>query len=56
MNGTVEYLIKGTDIHGCYNIGAYLNHARTLGNSNLVAMVERLIKYAESAKAYRETR
>ena len=56
MNGTVEYLIKGTDIHGYYNIGAYLNHARTLGNSNLVAMVERLIKYAESAKAYRETR
>lgn len=56
MNGTVEYLIKGTDIHGCYNIGAYLNHARTLGNSNLVAMVERLIKYAESAKAYRESR
>lgn len=56
MGGTVEYLVKGTDIHGCYNIGAYLNHARTLGNSNLVAMVERLIKYAESAKAYRESR
>ena len=56
MNGTVEYLIKGTDIHGYYNIGAYLNHARTLDNANLVAMVERLIKYAESAKAYRESR
>ena len=56
VNGTVEYLIKGTDIHGYYNIGAYLENARAGDNANLVAMVERLIRYAESAKAYRETR
>ena len=54
MNGNIEYLIKGTDVHGYYNIGAYLDSVKTGGNANLVAVVERLIKYAESAKAYRE--
>ncbi len=56
MGGTVEYLVKGTDIHGYYNISAYLEYANTTGNAKLVAMVERLYKYAESAKAYRESR
>ena len=54
MSGTVEYIIKDTDIHGCYNLKAYHNFATEKGDALLTSLVERLMKYAESAAAYRE--
>ncbi len=56
MAGTIEYLVKDTDIHGYYNIKAYYDFAVGYGDARLVALVESLWKYAESAKAYRESR
>lgn len=56
MVGTVEYLVLGTDIHGYYNIKAYHNFALGYGDAKLTTLVESLWKYAESAKAYRESR
>lgn len=54
MIGTVEYIIKDTDIHGYYNLKAYHNFATEKGDALLTSLVERLMKYAESAAAYRE--
>lgn len=56
MVGTVEYLVKGTDIHGYYNVKAYYDFASGYGDAKLVTLVEALWKYAESAKAYREAK
>ncbi|MBR3681057.1 MAG: hypothetical protein IKL79_03520 [Clostridia bacterium] len=56
MVGTVEYLVTGTDIHGYYNLKAYYDFTVGYGDAKLTALVERLLKYAESAKAYRESR
>ncbi len=56
MVGTVEYLVKDTDIHGYYNLKAYYDFALGYDDAKLTALVERLWKYAESAKAYRESR
>lgn len=56
MVGTVEYLVKGTDIHGYYNIKAYYDFASGYTDAKLLPLVEALWKYAESAKAYREAK
>ena len=56
VDNTVEYIVNGTDIHGEYNIGAYLAYAETTGDEALVSLVERLIKYAESAESYRDSK
>ncbi len=53
MNMDIEYMIKGTDVSGIYNIGAYHEFAVNSGDAALVRFVERLVKYAESAEAYR---
>lgn len=53
MVESIEYTVEGTDISGSYNIKAYYEFAKTLKNSELTTLVERLWKYAESAKAYK---
>ena len=53
MTMDVTYTIEGTDISGEYNLAAYLAHANTLDNDNLVALVKALWQYSESAMAYK---
>ncbi|MBR3680783.1 MAG: hypothetical protein IKL79_02120 [Clostridia bacterium] len=48
----VAYAIEGTDISGEYNLSAYLEFAASEGET-LENLVLRLMKYAESAEAYR---
>ena len=54
-NKYIEYIIQGTGIGGVYNIGAYYEFAEDNESDALVDLVERLIKYAESAEAYRNS-
>ena len=51
MLDTVEYAIADTEISGEYNLSAYLDFAAS--DPALEALVLRLMKYAESAEAYR---
>lgn len=53
MSKDIEYSISGTEICGVYNIRTYLEYAKTLGDTSLVSIVERLWKYSESAEKYR---
>ena len=53
MTDTVRYEIEGTDIAGEYNFKAYYEFAKGENDDALVSLVERLWKYAESAKAYK---
>jgi len=53
FDNTVEYVIEGEGIHGYYNIGAYYEFAKGEGDEALVVLIERLIRYAETAEAYR---
>ena len=55
MIGTVEYTVVGTDVTGGYNLSAYLDFAKTLDDPALVALVERLWKYSESALVYKNS-
>ena len=52
FDDTVEYTVAGTDISGSYNLSAYYEFAKGLGDATLVKMLERLCKYAESAESY----
>ena len=54
MAETVSYTVEGTDVAGEYNIKAYYEFAKTLNNGTLTNLVERLWKYAQSARAYEE--
>ena len=54
MLDDVTFTVKGTDVTGTYNIYSYLDYAKnTVKDANLVAIVEGLMKYSVSAKAYR---
>jgi hypothetical protein len=53
MLDDVTFTVKGTDVTGTYNLYSYYEYAKTLNNANLVAVVEGLMKYSVSAKAYR---
>ena len=53
MTDTVRYEIEGTDIAGEYNLKAYYEFAKGENDDALVSLVERLWRYAESAKAYK---
>lgn len=55
FDNTVEWIVNGTNISGAYNVGAYLEYAKGKGDTALVTLVERLIKYAQSAEKYRDT-
>ena len=55
IDNDIEYIIQGTGISGVYNIGAYYEFAEDNESDALVDLVERLIKYAESAEAYRNS-
>ena len=48
----VTYTVSGTEISGEYNLSAYLEFAKTESEA-LENLVLRLMKYAESAEAYR---
>lgn len=53
MTETISYAVDGADTSGEYNIKSYYEFAKTLKNEELNTLVERLWKYAESAKAYK---
>lgn len=48
---TISYTIEGTDISGSYNLKSYYEVAVSSGDEELVYVITRLFKYAESAKA-----
>ena len=49
----IVYFIDGTSISGTYNVGAYYKFATELADAELITLIERLIRYAESAESYR---
>ena len=51
MIENITYTVDGTDISGEYNLSAYLEFAK--GDAALESLCLRLMKYAESAEAYR---
>ena len=53
MLDDVTFTVKTTGATGTYNLYSYYEYAKTLNNANLVAIVEGLMKYSVSAKAYR---
>ena len=55
IDNTVEYIVNGTSIHGSYNIRSYYDFAAKGTDAELITLVERLIKYAQSAEAYKNT-
>ena len=55
MLDDVTFTVNGTDVTESYNLYAYYAYAKTLDNANLVAIVEALMKYSVSAKAYRDS-
>ena len=55
MLDNVSFHVNGTDVVGTYNLYSYYEYAKTLNDANLTAIVEGLMKYAMSAKAYRDS-
>ena len=55
MLDDVTFTVKETGVTESYNLYAYYEYAKTLNNANLTAIVEALMKYSVSAKAYRES-
>ena len=53
MTDAVRYEVEGTEIVGEYNLKSYYEFAKGENDDALVSLVERLWKYAESAKAYK---
>ena len=56
MNSTVHYHVLNKEIYGEYNLAAYHAFAKASGNEALVTVVESLIKYSESALAYKNAK
>lgn len=56
MNSTVHYHVLNEEIYGEYNLAAYHAFAKASGNEALVTVVESLIKYSESALAYKNAK
>ncbi len=54
MCDDVTYTVKASGVTETYNLYAYYEWAKTLGNDNLTLIVERLMKYSESADRYRD--
>lgn len=52
MADTVTYTVDGADVQGEYNIKTYYEFAKKLNDDSLTNLVERLWKYAESARIY----
>jgi len=52
MCDTVTYTIDG-EAGGSYHVESYYKFATDKGDANLVALVDRLIKYCQTARAYR---
>ena len=55
LDNDVEYIVNGTDVGGVYNLAAYYEYAKGTENANLISLVERLMKYAETAEAYKNS-
>ena len=53
VDNDIVYIIDGTSVRGTYNVGAYYEFATELADAELITLIERLVKYAESAEAYR---
>ncbi len=56
MTETVSFSVTYNSVTytGEYNIASYYEHAKALGDTLLITLVERLIEYSESAREYRE--
>ena len=54
MTSEVTWTVDGTDLSGSYHLYFYYEFAKKSGDEKLVSIVERLWKYAESARLYRE--
>ena len=52
LSKTITYSIDG-EYAGSFDMKCYYEYAKTLGNDNLTALVERFARYCESAEAYR---
>lgn len=55
LDNDVEYIVNGADVGGVYNLAAYYEYAKGTENANLISLVERLMKYAETAEAYKNS-
>ena len=53
VDNDIVYFIDGMSISGTYNVGAYYKFATELADAELITLIERLIRYAESAESYR---
>ena len=53
MLDDVTFNVKGTDVTESYNLYSYYEYAKTLGNADLIAIVEGLMKYSVAAADYR---
>ena len=54
MCGTVTYSVNGTAA-GSYHIASYYKYATEGGDAKLIALVDRMWKYFQSARAYRNS-
>ena len=54
MTSTVTWTVDGEDAVGSYHIFFYYEFAQKSGDAKLISIVERLYRYAQSAKLYRE--
>ncbi len=55
MLDDVTFTVVNTGVKSTYNLYAYHTYVNTLGNANLVAIVEGLMKYSASADSYRDS-
>ena len=55
MLDDVTFTVVNTGVKSTYNLYAYYAYVNTLGNANLVAIVEGLMKYSASADSYRDS-
>lgn len=55
MLDDVSYTVIGENVTETYNIFAYYEYAKTTNNSELISIVENLMKYSLSAKSYRDS-
>ncbi len=55
MIDDVTFTVKGTEVSGTYNLYSYYDYAESLKIDALTAIVEALMKYSVSAKAYRDS-
>ena len=54
MCGTVTYTVNGA-VGGSYHIASYYKYATEGGDAKLISLIDRMWKYFQSARAYRNS-